>query len=449
MNRLVAALGEASVRAECVTHVEVTPPRPGAHGAWPEWVPDWVRSGYEVLGVPRPWAHQVEAMERARQGHCVIATATGSGKSLALWTPALAALDEPYELGRVAEVRARASALYLAPTKALAADQLASLRALLTAACAEGLEVTTCDGDTPWELRRWVQSKADVVLTNPDFLHFSLLPGHARWAGFLGGLRYVIVDELHAYRGVMGAHVAWVMRRLRRLARHYGADPIFLAASATVSQPEVTFARLIGEDAAKVAAVCADTAEHGERTFVLWRPASYDGAAADESAEDASAGSPKVKAARHDFAPRPVKASGDAVDDAVHASRRATSKSASVGSGDGSARRRSAAAEASRLLVNLVDVGARTLVFVRSRYSAESVATAARQWLDGAVSNRVATYRGGYLPEERRDLERRLRNGALLGLVSTTALELGIDIAGLDAVVTAGWPGTRIALAQQ
>jgi DEAD/DEAH box helicase domain-containing protein len=389
-------------------------------------------------------------MEAARHGHCVIATATGSGKSLALWAPILTALDQPVELGRVAQVRARPTAIYLAPTKALAADQQASLRALMEAAQVEGLEVVTCDGDTPRELRRHLQSKADAILTNPDFLHFSLLPGHSHWAGLLRGLRYVFIDELQAYRGVMGTHVAWVVRRLRRLARHYGADPIFVAASATVSQPDVTFGRLIAADPADIATITEDTAEHGERTFVMWRPAG----GADEpspaavheragGADDAAplagsqdGGSSDAWAGQRSGAP------ADHGDPHAHADD-------AVRSPGGAEFRRSAPAEAAGLLADLVETGARTLVFVRSRYSAESVANTARQAVGEPLAARVAAYRGGYLPEERRDLERRLRSGALLGLVSTTALELGIDIAGLDAVVTAGWPGTRIALRQQ
>ncbi|MDR2114280.1 MAG: DEAD/DEAH box helicase, partial [Bifidobacteriaceae bacterium] len=272
MNRLLNALGTVETRFACVTHVEVTSARAGAQQAWPEWTPEWVRSGYQFLGVSEPWVHQVEAMESGRLGHTVIATSTGSGKSLALWTPVLAALDTPRPLGRITELRSRPAALYLAPTKALAADQDTALTGLFQAAGVPGWLAATCDGDTPRETRRYLQSHADILLTNPDFLHFSLLPAHARWAGLLRGLRYVIIDELHAYRGVMGAHVAWVLRRLRRLARHYGADPVFLAASATVCQPDAALARLIGSEIQQVTAVTEDTSEQGEQTLVLWRP---------------------------------------------------------------------------------------------------------------------------------------------------------------------------------
>jgi DEAD/DEAH box helicase domain-containing protein len=446
-------------------------------------VPEWVREGYQRLGVPEPWAHQVEAMEAARSGHSVIATATGSGKSLALWAPVLAALDEPYQLGRISQARSRSSALYLAPTKALAADQLASLQGLIAAAEVGGLEAATCDGDTPRESRQYLQAKADIILTNPDFLHFSLLPGHARWSGLLRGLRYVILDELHAYRGVIGAHVAWVMRRLRRLGRHYGADPLFLAASATVSEPELTLSRLIGADPSEIAVISHDTAARGQQTFVLWRPSSYDRdeqAASRSAIADHAFECPNAVAVPHPPAspdavalPGPAPAAdalsaphsstaayavepapdSSASPDAAPGPRRASPESDQAGASDRddqtSHGRRSAPAEAARLLARLTDVGARSVVFVRSRYAAESVANAARELLPSSLAARIATYRGGYLAEERRDLERRLRSGALLGLVSTTALELGVDVAGLDAVVTAGWPGTRVALRQQ
>ncbi|MDR0366679.1 MAG: DEAD/DEAH box helicase, partial [Bifidobacteriaceae bacterium] len=413
MNRLVAALGEDEERARCVTHVAVTAATAGRHAPWPAWLPEWLTSGYGSLGVAQPWAHQVRFMERARDSHAVIATSTGSGKSLALWAPVLSALDEPYELGRIDQVRARPAAIYLAPTKALAADQFTALRALFTAADVEGIEVGVCDGDTPTEARRWLRSNVDVLLTNPDYLHFALLPGHTGWAGLLRGLRYVLIDELHAYRGVMGAHVAWVIRRLRRLARHYGADPIFLAASATVSEPAETLARLIGEAPEAVTAVAEDTSARGDQTFVMWRPAPFDADEADTLVTTGKGGA-SGKGRRGIGGPR-----------------------------------RSAAAETARLLAALTDVGARSVAFVRSRFAAETVAESARAVVGEPLAARIATYRGGYLAEERRGLEDRLRDGSLLGVVATSALELGIDVSGLDAVLIAGWPGTRVALKQR
>ncbi|MDR0365379.1 MAG: DEAD/DEAH box helicase, partial [Bifidobacteriaceae bacterium] len=414
VNRLVAALGEDEERARCVTHVAVTGANPGQRAPWPDWLPEWLTSGYGSLGVDRPWAHQVRFMEQARDSHAVIATSTGSGKSLALWAPVLSALDEPFELGRIDQVRARPGAIYLAPTKALAADQFTALRALFAASEVEGIEVAVCDGDTPTAARRWLRYNVDVVLTNPDYLHFGLLPGHTGWAGLLRGLRYVLIDELHAYRGVMGAHVAWVIRRLRRLARHYGADPIFLAASATVSEPAETLARLIGESPEAVTAVTEDTAARGDQTFVMWRPAPFDSDEADTLAATGKAKAAAGKGRRGIGGPR-----------------------------------RSAAAETARLLAALTDVGARSVAFVRSRFAAETVADSARAIVGEPLAARIATYRGGYLAEERRGLEERLRDGSLLGLVATSALELGIDVSGLDAVLIASWPGTRVALKQR
>ncbi|MDR1825086.1 MAG: DEAD/DEAH box helicase [Bifidobacteriaceae bacterium] len=406
MNRLLTALGPPEWRERCITHTEVTPAGPGSHQPWPEWVPEELTLAYGTLGIDQPWAHQVEAMEAAQAGrHTVIATSTGSGKSLALWTPVLAAISEPPEYGSLANLRHRPTALYLAPTKALAADQLATLRAVVKAgALDDDVTPVTCDGDTPRELRQWAQGHANAVLTNPDYLHFALLPHHQYWGAFLRGLAYVVVDELHAYRGVMGAHVAMVLRRLRRLAWHYGSNPVFLFASATVSEPAVAAGRLIGEPPDRIAVIDQDTSAHGEQTLVLWKPRTLD-------------------------------TGTDAPADLDEPQRPGT--------------RLSAPAEAAHLLARLTDVGARTVAFVRSRYSAEAVADAARHALEGQAQNRIATYRGGYLAEERRDLEARLRNGSLLAVVSTSALELGIDISGLDAVLIAGWPGTRVALRQQ
>jgi len=241
-----------------------------------------------------------------------------------------------------------------------------------------------------------VRAHAAYVLTNPDMLHRSLLPGHERWATFLRALRVVVVDECHGYRGIFGSHVAQVLRRLRRLCQRYGADPVFVLASATVSDPGVSAARLVG---VPVHAVTDDAAPRGETAFVLWEP-------------------PLTEFVGEHGAPV----------------------------------RRTATAEAADLLTDLVVDGSRALAFVRSRRGAEAVALTARRLLaevDPSLAERVAAYRAGYLPEERRALERGLRSGALLGVATTSALELGVDVAGLDAVVIAGWPGTRASVWQQ
>ncbi|WP_447924599.1 DEAD/DEAH box helicase [Georgenia muralis] len=416
---VLALLRSAGRRDGRLVHLEELPGRPGRTADWPVWADPDVVAGYRRLGVDRPWVHQVQAAEAAWAGrHTVIATGTGSGKSLAAWLPALSAVRAgAAELagpaaGSISSYTRRPSTLYLSPTKALAADQLAGLQRLLDAAALRGVRVATCDGDTPLTERDWARDHADVVLTNPDFLHFSMLPRHRRWQRLLRGLRYVVVDEAHAYRGVLGAHVALVLRRLLRLAAHYGSVPTVLMASATTAEPALTAARLVGADPADIVAVTEDTAPTGRRSVALWQPALAEAWAA--------------------TAPDPA---GD-------------------GAGDPSldGPRRSAGAEAASLLADLVSAGARTLVFVRSRYGAEVIAEQTRRHLrevEPALAARVAAYRGGYLPEERRELERALRSGELLALATTNALELGVDVAGLDAVLMAGWPGTRVSMWQQ
>jgi len=378
LDRLVRDPG----RRDRVTHVEQVPPREEQTADWPPWVPELVRDRLQLAGVTRPWTHQASAAELAWAGRSVVvATGTASGKSLAYQLPVLSAA-----------VCTDATALYLSPTKALAADQLRALRALTLTQ----VRAATYDGDTPPPERDWVRAHANVVLTNPDMLHHALLPGHQRWSAFWKRLRFVVVDECHGYRGVFGSHVAQVLRRLQRVAARYGSDPVFVLASATVSDPATTAARLLGRD---VEAVTDDGSPRGGLQFALWEP--------------------------------PL--------------------SELVGE-HGAPVRRSATAETSTLLADLVTEGVRTVAFVRSRRGAEAVALGARRAVgevDAGLARRVAAYRAGYLPEERRALERGLQSGALLGLASTNALELGVDVSGLDAVVIAGWPGTRASLWQQ
>jgi len=422
-DHLLDVLMAGGARAERATHVEVLPAREGVPGEWPAWGDPELVAGYGALGVARPWRHQVEAAQAVHDGrHTVIATSTGSGKSMAFWLPALSAVRAPRELGE-----RRASVLYLAPTKALAADQLAGLDRLLSAAGLRDVLVSTCDGDTDQTARRWVVEHADVVLTNPDFLHVTLLPQHRRWQRLLRGLRVVVVDESHAYRGVLGAHVALVLRRLLRVARACGARPVVVLASATIAEPSVSAGRLIGVPAEEVVAVTEDTAPRGRTTLVLWQPAVLPGR------------------------PRTVPLPGDSSAGAAGLVGRGDDEPAVDADAVGQVRR-SATAEVGDLLADLVAAGGRVLAFTRSRRSAESVAAQAQDALDEAapgLGRGVAAYRGGYLPEERRELEGRLRSGELRGLATTNALELGVDIAGLDAVLIAGWPGTRVSLWQQ
>ena len=370
-----------------VTHVERVPARVGEPAPWPDWAPAELRAAFARRGVVAPWRHQAEAAELAYAGqHVVVATGTASGKSLAYQLPALSTLlADP-----------RATVLYLAPTKALAADQLRAVAGLDL----DGVRPATYDGDTPRTEREWIRRHARFVLTNPDMLHHGVLPGHAHWSGFLRRLAYVVIDECHTYRGVFGSHVAHVLRRLRRQCARFGRTPVFLLASATSGDPATAAGRLTG---LPVTAVTEDTSPRGGVTFALWEP-------------------PLLP---------PTDPAVDA--DLVQV-------------------RRSALRETADLLADSVVEGVRTLAFVRSRKGAEVVAANARRSLDEAVpglGDRVAAYRAGYLREERRELERALLHGDLLGLASTNALELGVDLVGLDAVLICGWPGTRASLWQQ
>ncbi|WP_342768035.1 DEAD/DEAH box helicase [Bogoriella caseilytica] len=423
---LLRSLGEPDGR---LLHVETTPARPARTAPWPAWADSALVAGYREMGVAEPWTHQVQAADALRAGrHTVIATGTGSGKSLAAWLPALTAVREAAGTsGSIAALQRRPTTLYLSPTKALSADQLAGLERLLGSAGVRDVRAATCDGDTPLQERDWVREHADVVLTNPDFVHFSLLPGHRRWVRLLQGLRYVVLDECHAYRGVLGAHVALIVRRVLRLARSFGAEPVVLAASATTADPAQTAARLIGVPPAALEVVTEDSAPAGRRTLVLWQPRLSRSFSPEDDdpwllPEVGQTGDPIGGDSPVDGDPAP---------------------------------RRSAASEAAELVADLVAAGARTMAFVRSRAGAEALAGHIREHLRGhgeqgaALAERVAAYRGGYLPEERRELERALRRGDLLGLATTNALELGVDIAGLDAVVISGWPGTRVSLRQQ
>ncbi len=368
------------VHSEHTAHVHHRDARPGRTADWPDWVSDPVRAALARSGVERLWVHQATAAEAAFAGrHVALATGTASGKSLAYLLPVLAAgvdgrLGAPRREPSALRLASRPTALYLAPTKALAHDQLRVCRGLGL----EGWRPATLDGDSTAEERRYARDFAHYVLTNPDMLHFSVLPNHARHARLLGSLTHVVVDEAHRYKGVFGAHVSAVLRRLRRLCHHYGADPAFVLASATMQQPDAVASTLIGAD--DVLAVTDDASPQSGLDVVLWRP-----------------------------------------------TPRLTDSAAS-------------------LLARLAEQG-QTLAFTTSRLQAELIALRAKELSNSPGS--LAAYRGGYLPTDRRSLEAALSDGRLRGVACTNALELGVDIAGLDAVVTVGFPGTLAALWQQ
>ena len=252
---LVDRLTGVPGREDRLTHLEVLPAREAVVADWPGWVPDELRTAYAERGIEAPWRHQAAAAEAAHAGHhVVLATGTASGKSLAYQLPTLANIQK----SRGPRGERGSTVLYLAPTKALAHDQMAGLLALGT-----DVRVSTHDGDSPWEQRDWTRDHGEYVLTNPDMLHRSLLPGHSRWAGFLGSLDYVVVDECHHYRGVFGAHVAQVLRRLRRVCAAYGAHPTFVLASATVAEASTK----TGEDPWS-----AQTRRRRRSTWETWAP---------------------------------------------------------------------------------------------------------------------------------------------------------------------------------
>ena len=413
------------------------PGRSGRIADWPQWVSPVVVDAWARRGVERPWIHQREAMDALREGRdVVLATGTGSGKSLAAWTPILSDLVEAENSSRISAIHRRPTALYLAPTKALAADQLASLMSLLgqdddpthteASTDPEGspglvderlrrVRATTVDGDTPREAKEWARAGADLILSNPDFLHYVMLPSHQRWSRFLASLRFIVIDEAHHWRGVTGSHIALVVRRLLRVAHHLGADPRVVMLSATVRDAAAVGRALTGRDAV---AITEDGSPAGAHELVLWQGAIM----ADESEVDISSFLEALDAPPGT----------------------ATLKVPIV--------RRSAGVEAANLATAFVEEGARLLAFVRSRAGAEAVAAQVRDRLSSrgsALAGRVGAYRGGYLPEERRALEEAIRSGGVRALATTSALEMGLDISGLDATITVGWPGTRASLRQQ
>ena len=363
-------------------HVETIPGRPADLRDWPDWVDPQVEAAVRGSGVTSLWSHQRRAADLVHSGEdVVLCTGTASGKSLGYQLPMLSAVSA----GADAPTGRGATALYLAPTKALAADQEARIRSWAIPT----VRAAVLDGDTPRDERRWIRDHAGLILSNPDLLHHTLLPTHERWASFFRSLQVVVVDECHQYRGVFGTHVALVLRRLRRVAARYGSDPVFVLASATIASPAGHASALVGRP---VTAVTDDGSPRQELTFGLWRPGMID--------------TPQGEV------------------------------------------QRGAIAETADLMTRLVDDGVQTLAFAKSRVGVERVADSVRHHVTEPTTQ-IAAYRGGYLPEERRAIERDLRTGRLRGVAATNALELGIDVSGLDAVIVAGWPGTTASLWQQ
>jgi DEAD/DEAH box helicase domain-containing protein len=366
---------EGLLEGEELAHVAEVPEREARTADLPRLHPR-LEAALAARGVDGLYTHQADSLAAARRGeHLVVATGTASGKTLAFNLPVLDAI--------AADPKVRA--LYLYPTKALAQDQARALGELRL----PRLRAAIYDGDTEPERRRDIRRSANLILTNPDMLHVGVLPHHDRWADVLANLRYVVVDEAHVYRGVFGSHVGNVLRRLRRAAAIYGAEPQFLLASATIANPGELAHSLLGVDTTVIA---EDGAPRAARTIAFWNPPLLD---------------------------EPLQL------------------------------RASALGEGARLLAELVSRNLRTICFAKSRKAAELIHRFASDRLDAETAARLSPYRAGYTPAQRRAIERRLVEGDLLGVTATDALELGIDIGLLDCAISVGFPGTVASLRQQ
>ncbi|MDO8585458.1 MAG: DEAD/DEAH box helicase [Armatimonadota bacterium] len=378
-DEFLAALKSRPEYRRQIVHAERIPARPARYAPLEAPLHPLIEQALKRQGIEQFYTHQSSAISAALRGeHVIVVTPTASGKTLCYNVPALQSILE----------REQNRALYMFPTKALAQDQLGKLREL-------GLPVkaATYDGDTPTHERRFIKRSSQIILTNPDMLHVGILPYHVTWASFFKNLKYVVIDEIHSYRGVFGSNVANVLRRLRRICAHYGAEPQFIASSATIANPDKLMETLTG--GIHPSTVVDDGSPSGEKIFVFWNPP-YVGKAGE---------------------------------------------------------RRSANSEATFLFTELTRARIRSIVFTRARKTAELILRYARAQLieEGSphLADRIMSYRAGYRPEERREIEQRLFHGDLIGVTSTTALELGVDIGGLDACVLTGYPGTVASAWQQ
>ncbi len=383
--RFLARLQSDRRYAGQIAHVEHLPEREARHAGLEPPLSETLAGALAELGIHRLYTHQAAAIGAARRGENVV-TVTGTASGKTV--AFLVPILEALERDP------NATALLLYPTKALAQDQLKGITRLASAhpRLKELIRAGTYDGDTSQSARRKIRDEANLILTNPDMLHRGILPYHARWHRVFRNLGHVVVDEVHTYRGIFGSNVGNVMRRLRRVAAHYEASPRFLCSSATIRNPLELAETLVG---APFTLVDDDGAPRGPKTFVLWNPPYLD---------------------------------------------------------DARMERRSGNVEAKELFVRLVEDGVNTIVFTKARVVAELIYKYAREDLNhrrGGLAEKIKPYRGGYLPAERREIERRLFSGELLGVVATNALELGIDIGGLDAAVLVGFPGTVASIWQQ
>lgn len=378
---VLARLLEEPSLASAVVHHELIPARAADTVPFPAWLDDRIAAGLRARGIDGLYRHQAEAIESVHAGEdVVVVTPTASGKTLCYMLPVLQALA----------VDPSARALFLFPTKALGQDQVAEFAGLANASSLQ-VAVATYDGDTPAPIRSAIRTAGQVVVTNPDMLHSAILPHHTKWFQLFEQVQVIVIDELHTYRGVFGSHVANVLRRLLRLCRHYGSNPVIVCASATIGNPAELAVQLTGR---VPRLVDRNGAPRGERHVLLVNPPILDLATGARS---------------------------------------------------------SALTHAQRWALPFIRAGRQTIVFGRARVAVEILLTGLREALREHFGprSRIRGYRGGYLPSERRSIERGLRDGEILGVVSTNALELGVDIGSLDVSVLAGYPGSVAATWQQ
>ena len=381
LTKAIDELKDSSIRAPTVTALRHFPALPGDFMDFPETLRHELVDALRKRGIERLYSHQHEAFEQVSSGNNVtIVTPTASGKTFCYNLPILnRMLEEP-------DTRA----LYLFPTKALSQDQLAEVHTLIKDIGAN-IRTFTYDGDTPQDARKAIRSRGHLVVTNPDMLHSGILPHHPKWVKLFENLRYIVIDEIHAYRGVFGSHLSNILRRLQRICRFYGSDPQFVCSSATIANPKSLTEELIGRP---INLIDSNGAPRGEKYFVFYNP--------------------------------PV-----------------VNKELGI--------RRSYINETRNIASSFLHRGLQTIIFTTSRLNTEILVSYLKNELEQNLQNQniIRGYRGGYLPKKRREIEAGLRDGSVLGVVSTNALELGIDIGALDVAVISGYPGTIASTWQQ
>ena len=376
LSELVKTIKNDSDFKRNITHWETIKAKEGTYTDFPDDVEPVLKTIYENRGITRLYSHQRQCYDNVAKGlNTVVVTPTASGKTLCYNLPVI------NELLKNPEARA----LYLFPTKALSQDQQAEINEVIEPA---GLPVkaVTYDGDTPASIRVAARDGGRIIITNPDMLHTGIMPNHPKWIKFLSNIKFIVIDEVHIYRGVFGSHVTNVIRRLKRICRFYGSDPLFICCSATIGNPKELAENILENP---VELVDNNGAPSGEKHFILYNPPLVD----------------------------PVQGI-----------------------------RRGVVLESQNLALKFLRLGIKTIVFCRSRIRTELISSYINKRLQNIFTDnsriRVEAYRGGYLPSERREIERGMRDGSIQGIVSTNALELGIDIGGLDASIMAGFPGS-------